>query len=211
MLRRAALIILTAPIFAPAVLPAPAAAENKKIVFFGDSLTAGYGLLENQSFPSMVQEHLDRDGLKWDAVNAGISGDTTSSGAKRISWILKSSPTVVFVALGANDGLRGLDPALTRKNLESILARSKKSGAKVVLAGMQLPMNYGAGYREAFRRLYPETAKKYNANFYPFLLEGVAARPELNLPDGIHPNEAGQKILAEKVYAFIKPILEAAR
>lgn len=173
-------------------------------------MTAGYGLLENQSFPSLIQGYLDRDGEKWDAVNAGISGDTSSGGAKRISWILKSSPTVVFVALGANDGLRGLDPALTRKNLESILSRAQKSGAKVILAGMQLPMNYGAGYREAFRKLYPETAKKFRAHYYPFLLEGVAAKPELNLPDGIHPNEAGQKVLAQKVYAFIKPILEAA-
>ncbi len=184
-----------------------ALAENRTLVFLGDSLTAGHGLMESQSFPSLIQEFLEKDGLDWTVVNAGISGDTTTGGAKRLAWVLKSSPSVIFVALGANDGLRGLDPDLTRKNLDDILARAKKSGARVILAGMQLPLNYGADYRRKFRDVYPALARKHQAAFYPFLLEGVAAKPELNLPDGVHPNESGQKIMAENIYAFLKPIL----
>lgn len=185
-----------------------ARAETKKIVFLGDSLTAGYGLTEDLAYPHLIQNALVQDGLDWKVTNAGISGDTTSGGLKRVPWILKSSPTVVFVALGANDGLRGVNPDVTRKNLEAIIQKLQKSKVKIILAGVQLPLNYGPGYRKKFRDLYPELSQKYGLAYYPFLLDGVAAHAELNLTDGVHPNEKGQQILAQKIYQFLKPVLQ---
>ncbi len=189
------------------ILASAVCAKTQTIVFLGDSLTAGYGLSEDQAYPSLIQKSLECDGLDWKVTNAGISGDTTSGGSKRVNWILKSSPTIVFVALGANDGLRGIDPDLTLKNLESIVTKIKKSGALVILAGMQLPVNYGTDYRDKFKAIFPGLARKHQLSFYPFLLERVAAKPELNLADGIHPNESGQIILAQKIYSFLKPLL----
>jgi acyl-CoA thioesterase-1 len=186
----------------------PSGAAQKTIVFLGDSLTAGYGLPEENAYPHRIQEYLQRDGFDWQVINAGISGDTTKGGSKRIRWILKSSPSVVFVALGANDGLRGVPVSESRSNLEAIVLELKKSGVEVVIAGMQLPRNYGSDYSKSFKSVFPQIAEKYKLRLYPFLLDGVALHPELNQADGIHPNEKGQEIIAGKVYRFLKPLLE---
>lgn len=195
--------ILLALLLGPTLLHA----NDKTIVFLGDSLTAGYGLDEEEAFPQRIQSYLERDGLRWNVVNAGISGDTTTGGLKRLDWVLRSSPTVVFLALGANDGLRGVDPKVTRKNLDEIIARLRRKRVRVILAGMQIPTSYGETYTSDFRGIFPALAKKHSIPIYPFLLEGVAMQRELNLPDGIHPNEKGQSVIAERVYKFIKPHL----
>ena len=180
---------------------------EKVIVFLGDSLTAGYGLTEEEAYPFLIQEYLKKDGIDWKVINAGISGDTTKGGLERLNWILKSSPAFVFLALGANDGLRGLKTEITQKNLEEIIQTLKKSKINVVLSGMQLPINYGPEYRKAFKNIYPSLAKKHNLPFLPFLLEGVASKTDLNLADGVHPNQKGQEIMAGNIYKFLKPIL----
>jgi acyl-CoA thioesterase-1 len=190
------------------LLPEVTTAEPKTLVFLGDSLTAGYGLPEEQAFPALVQEFLRKDGFDWRVVNAGISGDTTQGGLKRLKWVLRANPGLVFVALGGNDGLRGLKLENTQANLEEIILRLKEENVRVVLAGVLLPTNYGEPYREQFKSLYPILAKKHEIPLLPFLLEGVAGISELNQADGIHPNEAGQKKVAEQVYTFLKPILE---
>ncbi len=177
------------------------------ILFFGDSLTAGYGLSENKAFPALIGENLIRTGLPFKTINGGVSGETTRGGLKRVDWLLKAKPDVVFLALGANDGLRGLDVLETRKNLERIIARFQKEDVSVVLAGMEIPVNYGARYRNSFRRIYPDLAKKFNVPLYPFLLRDVALVTDLNLSDGIHPNERGHAIIARNVFNFIQPIL----
>jgi len=174
----------------------------------GDSLTAGYGLSEENAYPAHIQRFIEKDQLDWTAINAGISGDTTKGGLHRLNWVLRSSPTVVFVALGSNDGLRGTDLSYTRTNLKQIIVELKKAKIKVVLSGMQLPANYGESYRKKFKEIFPRLARKYKIAFYLFLLDGVALKPELNLADGLHPNEKGQEIIAEKVYEFLKPILK---
>lgn len=187
----------------------PLYGETKTIVFLGDSLTAGYGLAEEESYPLHIQKLIESDGLSWNVVNAGISGDTTQGGIKRLSWILKSRPSIVFVALGANDGLRGFEVKYTKNNLETIISTLKKAGVKVILAGIDLPTNYGESYRKEFKDIYPSLAKKHKIVLFPFLLEGVAARAELNLADGIHPNAKGQEIIAKNVYKFLKPYLRS--
>ena len=189
------------------VFCANAWAQEKTLVFLGDSLTAGFGLAEDASFPSQIEERLKAEGMGWKVVNAGVSGDTTSGGLKRLPWVMKSKPDAVFVALGSNDGLRGLDPAVSKANLENIVRSLKKSGVRVILAGAQLPVNYGGDYRDAFSKIYPALAKREKVPLYPFLLEGVAMNPRMNLPDGLHPNEEGQKVIAENVFKFLKPIL----
>ncbi|MBI4218303.1 MAG: arylesterase [Elusimicrobia bacterium] len=183
-------------------------ASSKTIVFFGDSLTAGHGLDEEKSYPAQIQRWMVQDGIQWKVVNAGVSGDTTAGGLRRIHWILRSNPSLVFVALGGNDGLRGIPLKNTRKNLDNILLGLKRSGVKVILAGMQLPKNYGEKYREEFSRIYPELAKKHQIVLFPFLLEEVAMVPELNLSDGIHPNANGHARIAKNVYQFIQPLLK---
>ena len=186
-----------------------AEAAERTIVFLGDSLTAGYGLPEENAYPARVQEYLKRDGMDWRVVNAGISGDTTKGGSKRLKWVLKSNPSVVFLALGANDGLRGVPVKESRTNLERIIRQLEKAGVKIVLAGMQLPTNYGGTYSLQFKAMYRDLAKEHKLPLYPFLLEGVAMHPELNQADGIHPNEKGAEIVAHHVYEFLKPILKS--
>lgn len=186
----------------------PALAEPRTLIFLGDSLTAGYGLPEELAYPALIQEFLQKDGFNWRVINAGISGDTTQGGLKRLNWILKANPDLVFIALGGNDGLRGLKVEHTQANLEEIILRLKEKGVRVILAGVVLPTNYGEPYREQFKAIYPTLAERYEISLLPFLLEGVAGIPELNQADGIHPNEEGQKIVAEQVYNFLKPILK---
>lgn len=189
---------------------AAAAGETplKTIVAFGDSLTAGLGVPLERAYPAQLAQRLTRDGYAYRVVNAGVSGDTTAGGVRRVNWVLQSRPAVVIVALGANDGLRGLKLAETRRNLEAIIERLQQASAVVVLAGMKLPPNYGADYTEGFEALFPALAKRYGLPLIPFLLEGVAAQPTLNQADGIHPTEEGYRLVTETVYRTLAPVLD---
>jgi len=183
--------------------PGESGAEEALVLFLGDSLTAGYGLDEGQAFPAVVGELLRAEGVASRVVNAGVSGDTTAGGLARLGWLLRQQPDVVVVALGANDGLRGLDLGATEENLRQIIEGCRGAGAKVILAGMLLPPNYGPDYTRAFAELYPRLAEELGVELIPFLLDGVAADPELNLGDGIHPNAEGQRRVAANVVPFV--------
>ena len=182
--------------------------DTPLVLFLGDSLAAGYGLSEEQAFPALVQGLLSQGGTEVRVVNAGVSGDTTAGGLARIDWLLRQEPDVVVVELGGNDGLRGLDPEVSEKNLRTIIERSQGASAKVLLAGMQMPPNYGADYQRRFAELFPRLAKELDVALIPFLLEGVGGDSDLNLPDGIHPNAEGQKIVAETVTRYLAPLLD---
>lgn len=180
------------------------------ILFFGDSLTAGYGLEPEQAFPALIQERLDSLGIPMRVVNAGLSGETTSGGANRLDWVLRQPVSVFVLELGANDGLRGIPLSETRKNLSSIIERVRERypEARIVLAGMQLPPNMGPEYTGEFRQIFPELATQYEVALIPFLLQGVGGIPELNQDDGIHPTAAGHRILADNVWEVLKVELE---
>ena len=186
-------------------------AGTKTIVFLGDSLTAGYGLDDpaSQAYPALIQNKIDAANLSYRVVNAGLSGDTTAGGVRRIDWILRQPNDLLVLALGGNDGLRGLAPTLSQANLQTIIDRLREKNPRVqlVLAGMQMPASMGESYAAAFRAMYPALAEKNRAALVPFLLEGVGARPELNQPDLIHPTAAGQKLLAENVWKILRPLL----
>lgn len=182
--------------------------ERPKIVAFGDSLTAGFGLSVEDSYPAQLQRKLDQAGYRYEVINAGVSGDTTAGGVRRIDWVLKSRPRIVIVELGANDGLRGLDLQETGANLEQMLLRFQKAGVTVVLAGMKLPPNYGADYAGRFSALYGNLANKYRATYLPFFLEGVAAQPSLNQADGIHPTAEGYRLVVNHLLQALEPLLE---
>jgi acyl-CoA thioesterase-1 len=181
----------------------------KKILFFGNSITAGYGLEPHQAFTYLVQQKIDSLGLKYQVVNAGLSGETTASGKNRVNWVLKQPVDIFVLELGANDGLRGIPLEETQKNLIEIIQKVKeqKPNAQIVLACMQIPPSMGPEYTKRFKDLFPEVAKQTNAHLIPFLLEGVAGEPDLNLKDGIHPNEKGERIVAENVWKMLKGIL----
>lgn len=185
----------------------PAAAAPPLVVFLGDSLTAGYGLSAEEAFPAHVERLLAERGLPVRALNAGVSGDTSAGGRERLAWFLRQRPAVVVVELGANDGLRGQSLASTEANLRDIVERAQAAGARVVLAGMQIPPNYGPEYGRGFAAIFPRLASDYDAALVPFLLEGVAADPALNLPDGIHPNAEGQRIVARTVADALAPLV----
>ena len=159
-----------------------ASGEVPRIVAFGNSLTAGLGVSADETYPAQLQQHLDRSGIRYRVVNAGVSGDTTAGGLRRVSWILKSRPHVVILELGGNDGLRGLSLSETRSNLEHIIQKLQEASVTVVLAGIQIPPNYGREYTAAFQEIYPALAKKYGLVFIPFILEGVAGSVTLNPP-----------------------------
>ena len=183
---------------------------TKRIVFFGDSLTAGYGLEDiNDAFPGVIQTKIDALSLGYTVVNSGVSGETTSGGKNRINWILNQKVDVFILELGANDGLRGIPLAETRRNLQAIIdaVLQKYPSAKIILAGMQLPPNMGQDYTTEFRTIFPELAKKNNLYLIPFLLKDVGGIPRLNQGDGIHPTVAGQKILAKNVWSVLEPII----
>jgi len=182
-------------------------AEQPRIVAFGDSLTAGFGVPPEESYPAQLQWKLDQAGYRYRVVNAGVSGDTTAGGLRRLDWVLKSRPDIVILVLGANDGLRGLDLKETRANLEQIIQRLRAAGVQVVLAGMKLPPNYGADYAERFASLYPELARTYHVAYMPFFLEGVATKTVLNQADGIHPTGAGYRIIVDNMMPVLKPLL----
>jgi len=185
-------------------------ADRHSIVILGDSLAAGYGLDLTEAFPSLLQKKVDEAGLKFSVVNAGISGDTSAGGLRRIDWLLKRRVDVLVLELGGNDGLRGIPVAATRTNLQAIINRTKQKypRAQIVVAGMQMPPNMGADYNAAFAKIFPELANANNAALVPFLLEGVGGKPELNLPDMIHPTAEGHKIVAGNVWKVLKPVLE---
>lgn len=182
-------------------------AASKKLLVLGDSLTEGYGIAKSSAFPALLEKKIKASGKDWSVINAGVSGATSASGPSRLKWQLKAKPDMMILALGANDGLRGLPLESTEKNLAQTIEMAQKEKITVVIAGMMLPPNYGAEYRKKFENLYNRLAEKYKTKKIPFLLEGVAAKPELNLDDGIHPNEKGHEIVAETVFQSIKELL----
>lgn len=198
-----------APRTTPSAPPA-ASGDRPRVVFLGDSLTAGYGLAETEAWPARVAAALAAEGMPIQAINAGVSGDTSAGGLSRVDWILRSEPDVVVVELGPNDGLRGLPLDATEENLREIVRRIEAAGAEVLLAGLQIPPNYGPDYAGRFRDLYPRLAAELGVPLVPFLLEGVGGEPDLNLPDGIHPNAAGHRIVAENVLPHLEPLVAAA-
>jgi acyl-CoA thioesterase-1 len=181
------------------------------VVFLGDSLTAGLGLGEEEAYPALVGRALAERGAPARIVNAGVSGDTTAGGLARLDWLLTQNPAVVVVALGANDGLRAQPLATIESTLAEIVRRARAAGAAVVLAGMRMPPNYGPEYTRGFEAIYRDLARDEGLAFVPFLLEGVAADPELNQPDGIHPTAAGQRKIAELVLPVLEPLVREAR
>ena len=188
------------------------AADPATLLCLGDSLTAGYGLAPQQAWPALLNERIQQEGLPWRVVNAGLSGDTSAGGLRRLDWLLGQPVQVLVLALGANDGLRGTPPEETERNLRAIVekARARYPEVTVVLAGMQMPPNLGPDFTAAFRALYPRLARELNLTLWPFMLEGVAGRPELHLPDEIHPNAEGQRLLAEQAWLILQPLLRPA-
>lgn len=187
----------------------PLGAADKVLLCLGDSLTAGYGLDESEAWPALLQQRLDRELPGWRVVNAGVSGDTTAGGLKRLDWLLRAKPAAAFVCLGGNDGLRGLAPAETRRNLDAILKQLKTSGARPFLSGMDLPLNLGASYRKDFKDIFPAAAKAQGVELLPFMLQGVGGVAALNQADGIHPTAEGQAKVAKNVGDFLLPRLRS--
>jgi acyl-CoA thioesterase I len=181
-----------------------------RILYLGDSITAGYGLSEEQAFPNLVQEKAEAAGFNTITVNAGVSGDTSTGGLNRLGWLLKNQVDILVLELGGNDGLRGVDLDLTASNLSEIIVQTKKAwpNVKVVVAGMMVPPNLGHEYTTSFREIFPALARDHKAELIPFVLEGVGGIKELNLPDGIHPTAEGHQIVAETVWETIAPLLE---
>jgi acyl-CoA thioesterase-1 len=178
-----------------------------RVVVLGDSLAAGLSLEEEQAFPALVETALVEQGLEVEVVNAGVSGDTSAGGLRRLDWMLRQNPDIVVVELGANDGLRGLPVEETESNLRGIIQRSQQAGARVLLTGMQIPSNYGPEYTEGFTAVYPRLAEELDVALMPFLLDGVALDPDLNLPDRIHPNPAGHRIIAQNLLPYLEPLV----
>lgn len=200
-----------APTPATRATPATQAAdEGPLLVFLGDSLTAGYGLAEEEAFPALAARMLRERGHRFRFVNAGVSGDTSAGGLARLDWLLAQRPQLLVVCLGGNDGLRGLPLAATEANLRAVLDRARRAEVAVLLAGMQIPPNYGPTYARDFAALFPRLAKDFGVALMPFLLEGVGGVAELNLPDGIHPNERGQQLVAENLVRHLEPLVAAA-
>lgn len=189
--------------------PAQPTPQARTLAFLGDSLTAGYGLETTQAFPSLVGERLRSRNLPWKVVNAGVSGDTSAGGLRRLDWLFRQRVDLLFVCLGANDGLRGIPVEATEQNLRAIIARARQGGARVALAGMRLPENYGRDYQGKFEAMYRRLAKTEKVPLLPFLLEGVAMQPSLNQADGIHPNAEGARRVADRVWTFLDPLLKA--
>jgi len=179
------------------------AAEPVKLMIFGDSLSAGYGLPKPDSFTEKLTEALKQRGVNVQIVASSVSGDTTSGGKVRLAWALADKPDAILLELGANDGLRGIEPALSRANLEDILQRLQQSGTRVLMAGMKAPPNLGKEYAEEFNRIYPELAARFKIPLYPFFLEGVVARAELNQADGIHPNPRGVDEIVKRILPMV--------
>jgi acyl-CoA thioesterase I len=199
--------MLLALLLAP--ISAATAAHTPVIVDFGDSLTAGYGLMPGEAFPARLEAWLHQHGIAARVINAGVSGDTTTDGLARLDWALADKPDLVILALGANDALRGIDPAIVRANLQAMIRKIKAAHAEVLLLGMLAPPNWGPSYDRAFDRIFPELARADHVALYPFFLEGVAMKPDLNQPDGLHPNERGVAVLVGHIGPVVATLMAA--
>ena len=186
---------------------APAGGHVPVILDFGDSLTAGYGLPESQAFPARLEAWLRRQGISARVVNAGVSGDTTAGGLARLDWALADKPDLVILALGANDALRGIDPAIVRANLDKMMRKIEAAGARLLLLGMRAPPNWGEAYRRDFDLIFPDLAHAHRVPLYPFILEGVAMQPQLNQADGLHPNARGVAVMVDHVGPVVARVL----
>ena len=204
-------LMLAASVIAHLPLAAVADDDRPRIVAFGDSLTAGLGVAQEEAYPARLQRRLDERGLRYRVINAGVSGDTTAGGLRRVDWVLKSRPEFVILELGGNDGLRGLNLQQTKANLAEIVQRCQAASVKVILAGMKLPPNYGADYIKGFEAIYPALAKQYRLTLIPFFLDGVAGSTSLNQADGIHPTSEGYRIIADKVLETLAPLLSGRK
>jgi len=193
----------------PPAAPRPAAprAARPRIVVLGDSLAAGYGLEKGEAFPDRLQQRLDAEGYAFGVTNVSVSGDTSAGGLRRLDWALEGDVRVLVVELGGNDGLRGLPVGEMQRNLAAIIERGQRRGAKVLLAGMEAPPNFGPQYTADFRRVYRDLASRYRVAFLPFLLDGVAGNASLNIADGIHPNPEGARLVAGNVWRVLEPLL----
>ena len=198
-------VALTLLVVLLAALPAPAA--ERVIVVLGDSLTAGLGVAREEAYPALLEARLRREGYDYRVVNAGVSGDTSAGGLRRVDWVLRARPDIVIVALGANDGLRGLPVDALRDNLERIVRRVRAAGARVLLAGMRVPPNYGDEYARDFAAVFPQVARRTGVPLAPFLLDGVAGEARLNQADGIHPTAEGQRLVASRLWSHLRPLL----
>jgi acyl-CoA thioesterase-1 len=192
----------------PEPVATPTATTRPRIVFLGDSLTAGYGLELEQAVPSLIQKQLNAEGYGFEVVNAGVSGDTSAGGLRRLQWSLDGDVRVLVVELGANDGLRGLPVAEMKQNLKTIIRTAKMRGIDVLLTGMEAPPNYGSAYTAEFRRAYRDLAAEEGVAFMPFYLYEVAGVPTLNIADGIHPNPEGSRIVEANLWRALKPLLD---
>ena len=202
-------LILLLSMMMPATIQQPASNDGRPVILaFGDSLTAGYGVPPEAGYPAVLQHRLDALGYRYRVVGMGISGDTTEGGLVRLKGALNEKPSIVILELGANDGLRGLPVAETKANLDEMTQAFRKQGATVVLAGMTLPRNYGQAYVSSFENVFKDLAAKYQLPLIPFFLEGVAGDPHLTLPDFLHPNAAGYKIVVDVVMKTLQPILK---
>ena len=198
---------LAALLFLLPLVSVAAEAPGRVIVALGDSLTAGFGVAPDEAFPALLAERLRREGYDYRVVNAGVSGDTSAGGLRRVDWILRAKPEIVIIALGANDGLRGQSVSAMRDNLEAIVRRVQAAGARVLLAGMRMPPNYGETFTRDFTAAYQDVARRTGVPLVPFLLDGVAANPALNQADGIHPNATGHRVIAERMWLHLRPLL----
>ena len=193
-------------LFVPTTL---AGGSSPVILAFGDSLTAGFGVPDAQSYPARLQKIIIENGYPHQVVNGGVSGDTTAGGVRRIKWLMKHNPEIVILELGANDGLRGLSLKEMESNLEQIIVICKEGGAKVLLTGMKVPPNYGEEYTVEFEKIYIRLAEKHKLSLVPFLLEGVAGRREYTQPDGIHPLGSGYEIVVQTIWKYLKTLIDA--
>lgn len=184
--------------------------KDNTILFFGDSLTAGYGIKLEEAFPALIQQRLDSLNLPYTTINSGVSGETTSGGLNRLDWVLRQEPSIFVLELGANDGLRGIPLENTKANLQAIIdaVKAKNPNTKIILAGMQIPPNMGPEYTTEFRKIFPELAKANAIPLIPFLLDKVAGDPNLNLEDGIHPTAEGHQIVMENVWGVLKKVVK---
>lgn len=202
--RGLAVVVVTALVLLATAAPA---AVERVLVVLGDSLTAGLGVAADEAYPARLQERLRREGYDYRVINAGVSGDTTAGGLRRVDWVLRTKPAIVIVALGANDGLRGQPVAAMRDNLTRIVERLQAAGARVLVAGMRVPPNYGDAYAREFAAVFPTVARRTGVPLAPFLLDGVAAVAALNQADGIHPNAQGHAVMADRLWPYLLPLL----
>jgi acyl-CoA thioesterase I len=184
--------------------------DPRRVIIFGDSITAGYGLDQDQAFPAILQEKVEELDLDVEVINAGVSGETSAGGLRRIDWVLQRELDVFVLELGGNDGLRGIDPEVTKQNLQQIMDKVWESypDSRIILAGMEAPPNMGDSYTSRFRQIFSELAESNNVIFMPFILEGVGGEPELNQSDGIHPTAEGHEIIAENLWQYLRPVLD---